>query len=171
MTDTKETLICPACGEFMKKVFIPEHNIWVDICTDGCGGIWFDNREDLKFDEQNENIDLILEELKGKEFKPVDTTKDRYCPVCAVKLVKNFCSAKHQIEIDECYSCGGKFMDRGELEGMRAQYSTEDERIEAVNALAGKLFGAQLAAQDAELNSLKEHNAKSPLAGIRRLFY
>ena len=43
-------------------------------------------------------------------------------------MVKNYASVKKEVQIDECYSCGGKFLDHGELEKIRAQYATEEER-------------------------------------------
>ena len=75
MPDNKDFLICPGCNEFMKKVYIPEAGISVDICVDGCGGIWFDNKEELKFDEQHENIDKINEELAEKSFVKVESSE------------------------------------------------------------------------------------------------
>ena len=171
MTDSKNLLICPACGKFMKKVYMPDAGVNVDVCVDGCGGIWFDNREDLKFDEKHENIDEILKELEDRKFIEVDKKKVRYCPVCSHKMVKNFCSVKHEVEIDECYSCGGKFFDRKELEAMRAQYDTEEERIDAVNSLSQKLFGEEFAMQERQLAELKAHNDSSSLRFLRKLFF
>jgi len=171
MKDTKDILICPACGEFMEKVFIPETGFCVDICTEGCGGIWFDNREDINFDEKSESIDKIKEALNGKVLKKPSRNGDRYCPVCASKLVKNYCSSKHEIEIDECYGCGGKFFDRGELETMRAQYETEEERVEAVNALMLKVAAPAIKEQERELNKLKKLNDRSIFAFLRNLVF
>lgn len=61
MADTLETLKCPACGAIMEKVFIPKEGINIDICLNGCGGIFFDNREFDKFNEANEDITVIEE--------------------------------------------------------------------------------------------------------------
>ncbi len=171
MTDSKDTLICPACGEFMKKVFIPRTGFSVDVCTDGCGGIWFDNREELQFDEQHESIDEIKKALNGKVLKKTLYNEERYCPVCASKLIKNYCSTKQEIEIDECYNCGGKFFDRGELTSMRNQYKTEKERIEAVNLILTKVAGATLSKQDIELEQLKSQNDNSFLSFLRKLLF
>ena len=44
MADNKEIIKCPACGEDMVKVLIPDLNIYVDICLNGCGGMLFYNR-------------------------------------------------------------------------------------------------------------------------------
>ena len=59
MSDTYAALRCPACQKEMKKVFVPKEGVNVDICLDGCGGMWFDNREIKYFDEQNEKVDEI----------------------------------------------------------------------------------------------------------------
>lgn len=75
MADNKEIIKCPACGEDMVKVLIPDLNIYVDICLNGCGGMLFDNRELEKFDEPHENIDDILTAIKEKSFKEVDIKK------------------------------------------------------------------------------------------------
>ena len=40
MADTLKPIKCPACGNTMEKVFIPSAGINLDICTDGCGGIY-----------------------------------------------------------------------------------------------------------------------------------
>ena len=61
MADNLETNICPQCGKEMKKFYIQNHKFHVDICIDGCGGIWFDNRELKKVDDVSKNIDEITE--------------------------------------------------------------------------------------------------------------
>ena len=40
---------------------------------------------------------------------------NRVCPNCGTKMVKNHSSINADIEVDECYACGGKFLDNGEL--------------------------------------------------------
>ncbi len=138
MADNKEELLCPACGGKMTKIFVPEYNHYVDICLEGCGGIYFDNRELEHFDEQHESINEIYKIIKDKEFKKVEDDHKRKCPVCGAMMVQNSTSANKTITIDCCYNCGGKFLDHGELEAMRQEYATEEERSEAFN----KHFGA-----------------------------
>ena len=150
MADNDDLLSCPACDRHMVKVYVKDANCNVDICLNGCGGIWFDNQELKRMDEQHENIDEILELIGNKEFNEVADVK-RMCPVCGTPMVKNFVSAKHEIQIDECYNCGGKFMDRGELVAMRNQYATDAERERDVYRLVEQSFGATFKAQDAEL--------------------
>ena len=127
MADTKENIKCPACNSQMKKIYIEKHNINLDIC-ETCGGIFFDNREFKLFDEQHEDISEIENALINKEYKEVDTKSTRICPVCESKMIK---TRPNDLEIDECYICGGKFLDNNELQVYKNQYSTDKERTTA----------------------------------------
>lgn len=140
MADTKNELICPACGNKMEKVLIEHTGFNIDICLNGCGGIFFDNREFKHFDEKAESIKQIEKLTTGKEFIHADESYVRYCPACKSAMVKNFSSANKTIEVDECYICGGKFLDNQELQKIRAEYETEADRSKAVlNAFASSL--------------------------------
>lgn len=155
MADSHQTLRCPACGKEMQKIFIPSQGVNIDICMDGCGGLFFDNRELQMFDEKNENIDDIIQAVENNDFKPVDDSLPRYCPACGAKMVKNFASIKKEVQIDECYACGGKFLDNGELTKIRTQYETELDRTNDVmkyvyDNVGKEIFAAQEAAVEAE---------------------
>ncbi len=144
MADNLEIISCPACGKEMQKVFMPSAGINLDVCVDGCGGIYFDNREFKKFDEGHEDIEPLVNVLQGNEYKVIDSSETRICPVCKMKMVKNFASAKHEVQVDECYGCGGKFLDYSELDKIRAQYATEEERAaDVIKELYSKV-GAEL---------------------------
>ena len=153
MADNLKTIECPACHKEMAKIYVSSENINVDVCVDGCGGIYFDNREFKKFDEPKENIDEILNSLKDKTFIEVDETETRICPCCGSNMVKHFSGIKIEVTIDSCYNCGGVFLDRGELEKIRAEYNTEKERskdvVDFVNSIIGK-----------EIDDMIETNAK-----------
>ena len=126
MADTQYVMNCPACGKEMKKVFIEDAGISVDICLDGCGGMLFDNRELEKVSEEHENVEVIMKELSGKKFEPVDESKHRICPVCNTIMVKNG-AANGKVSIDVCNVCGAKFIDYGELEKIRVAFNEEYE--------------------------------------------
>lgn len=138
MADNKQELICPACGCIMEKVFLKEQNCYVDICLKGCGGIYFDNREFEKTDEIKENADEIFSAYQDRKYTPVNTDKERTCPVCSSVMVKNPTAAGN-IEIDTCYSCGGKFLDYVELnkirESIRQDNSDLNEIVESMIAI------------------------------------
>ncbi len=159
MADNFKTIKCPACQKEMHKIFIPAAGINIDICLDGCGGIYFDNREFKSFDEQHENIDEILNAIKGKEFIKVDENLPRTCPVCGAKMVKNYASVKKEVQIDECYACGGKFLDNSELTKIRAQYSTEAERTADTMEYLYNTVGVKLKALDAKREKLAQERS------------
>ncbi len=132
MADNLELeLICPACGEKMKKVFMPDAGINIDICLDGCGGIFFDNRELNKFDEPHENADEILKMVEGREFKKVDETETRHCPICKIPMVK-MGSGIGGVQIDVCNKCGAKFLDNGELFKIREGGKVDTSKADAL---------------------------------------
>lgn len=155
MADNFRTLRCPACQKEMKKVFVPSEGVNVDICLDGCGGIYFDTREFKYFDEQDENIEEIVKAAEGKTFAKVDESLPRTCPVCGARMVKNYASVKKEVQIDECYSCGGKFLDHGELEKIRAQYATEEERSADIMKEVYSTVGVEIKRLEAENEELR----------------
>lgn len=148
--DTLETIKCPACGELMEKVFIKSEGINLDICINGCGGIFFDNREFDKFNEENEDISVIEERLKGKTFEPVDDSAERICPACGGKMVKNTTTTEGGVKVDDCYICGGKFLDFGELQKIRAEFLNDELRKEATIDYLFNKVGTELHRLDTE---------------------
>ncbi len=133
--NTDEIIYCPACGKPMRKVFMPKQGINLDICDEGCGGIYFNNREFSKFDQPHSDITPILEILKNKDFEQVDESLIRVCPVCGTDMVKNYSSSNKLVQVDECYNCGGKFLDFGELEKIRKNYNTGNNASEVLRDL------------------------------------
>ena len=120
MADNTDIVVnCPACGKEMKKVYMTAQDVYLDVCLDGCGGIYFDNREYKKFDEKHEDISPLLEAYKGKTFEKVSEIAERICPICNQTMVKHSSSSKFEVQIDDCYSCGATFLDFSELERIR----------------------------------------------------
>ena len=122
---------CPACETPMKEV--PAGEVQVDICCDGCGGIWFDAKELQRFDD-------------GEEFNPeslvttritrtdIDQKAIRHCPRCPREvLVRQFADRNNKVEINQCWSCGGVFLDIGELAALRSEFANNEERRAAIN--------------------------------------
>lgn len=59
MGDTEEIIKCPACDNEMQKIFITDKGINIDVCSNGCGGIFFDNKEIQEFSDKT----LIFQKL------------------------------------------------------------------------------------------------------------
>ena len=119
--DSSLFLRCPACDNEMTKVFLPELGFNIDICIDGCGGIYFDNREYEQLRTPEKDITSILDLIKDKTYIKVNEVFQRKCPSCHTKMIK-MGTGKAKVEIDVCPVCGGKFLDSGELEAIREAY-------------------------------------------------
>ncbi len=132
MADNKFNLDCPACGKQMTKLYMEEAGVNIDICLEGCGGIYFDNRELEKFNDSNEKIDEILNAIEGKHFEPTEDKEIRICSVCGIPMTK-MGAANGEVQIDVCNSCGAKFLDNGELQKIR-------ESVDKPNAKADMLM-------------------------------
>lgn len=154
MSDNYQTIRCPACGNKMKKVFIPSAGVNVDICVDGCGGIYFDRKEIQHFQKGNDNsYNEIKKELSGKIFTPVNQNETRVCPVCAAKMVKTKIQGLN-VEIDTCYSCGGIFLDNGELELIReSMKKTSYQKAQETNTNYQSGYASNLEMKDKIGNS------------------
>lgn len=138
MADNKEIINCPACGKYMAKVYLKDINKHIDICLEGCGGIYFDNREMELFDEVTEDFDDILTFYDDKDitFKPANDEDKRICPICNVPMVKiGNGTPQNEFKIDCCYTCGAKFLDAYELQRMREACGTEEERSNHFNKM------------------------------------
>jgi Zn-finger nucleic acid-binding protein len=134
---------CPACGHAMTPTAVQDIN--VDVCKGGCGGVWFDWLELKKVDEQHEAVGEELLYVERGTDVVVDHERKRDCPHCdGIVMVRHFASVKREIEVDECGQCGGFFLDYGELNRLRDQYATDEERAQAAEALFAELFDAGL---------------------------
>src|SRR5213592_2268753 len=113
---------CPACFNQLSPFQVG--SVTVDVCQNGCGGIWFDAFELQRVDEQNEAAGERLLEIQRDPAVMVDPKRKRECPRCAgIKLQRHFFSAKRRIEVDQCPNCGGYWLDAGELAQIRLEKS------------------------------------------------
>lgn len=155
---------CPACRRNLRQR--ASGPVTVDVCEDGCGGVWFDPFELSKVDERHEAPGDLLLSLAPAPGVTVDHARRRSCPKCAdVVMMRHFSSPKQRVEVDECPGCGGFWLDPGELASIRAEYATERERDEAARSFFSALFDKDLAAMAAEGNG-KLQKARS----VARMF-
>jgi len=64
---------CPACNRELKEK--PVSGIKVDVCENGCGGIWFDNFELKKVDEKHEAIGEDLLKIEDENITQFELLK------------------------------------------------------------------------------------------------
>jgi Zn-finger nucleic acid-binding protein len=140
---------CPACDRQTSQRTVEE--ITVDVCEGGCGGIWFDQFEFKKFDEPHEKGGEALLEIARDPSISVDRAKRLQCPQCPnVVMMRHFSSSKRQVEVDECPTCAGLWLDVGELAHIRSLFPSEEARLEAGRAYMREVLGDKLAAHREE---------------------
>lgn len=113
MSDTLFEIKCPSCGEVMSKYSLEGQNFMIDVCENGCGGIFLNNRETKALSDDPSSLKKIFNLLKDKSLVSVEDNPIN-CPVCRSVMVKNFVKGK-DFKVDECYNCGSKFFNRDEL--------------------------------------------------------
>jgi Zn-finger nucleic acid-binding protein len=135
---------CPACKKTLTEA--TADSIVVDVCKHGCGGIWFDCHELRKVDNATESAGEALLEVEHDASISVDHEAKKNCPRCEDQpLIRHFASTQQKVAVDECYTCGGVWLDAGELGRIRAQYATEEERDGAFQGYFDTVFGEKLA--------------------------
>ena len=159
-------MICPACENELQDVQI--EGITLDVCSNGCGGIWFDRFELQKMDESHEFTDEVLPDVEVSPQVTVDHTKKRNCPKCQnIVMMRHFFSPSKDVEIDECPKCAGFWLDDGELLAIRNQYNDEDARKKAAQKHFAAMFDVELERMKAE--SAEETEKSQKIARMLRL--
>lgn len=128
---------CPVCGKSMvEKDF---GGVQIDVCSKGCKGIWFDWQELIRLDENDEGVGEALEgALKSPRVNEADREPPN-CPKCGLVMHTHKYSSAKEVNVDECYGCGGFFLDSGELREIRESYMSEEERDAYVQKLLDEI--------------------------------
>ena len=121
---------CPRTGAKMKEVEIQQ--VKVDI-SEGCGGVWFDNFEFEKFDEAHESAgEKLIDMMASFSREGLDVSGRVSCPRCPdTVLMRHFESPLKKFQLDKCPSCGGIWMDAGELAKYRKLFPSQKDREKA----------------------------------------
>jgi Zn-finger nucleic acid-binding protein len=129
---------CPACFNALQEIQVG--SLRVDVCQNGCGGIWFDAFELEQADEEAEAVGEPLLHIERDPRIVVDFSRKRECPRCeGIKLHQHFFSAKRRVQVDQCPNCGGYWLDAGELAQIRAEKAeTAAEEKAARFSLSGQ---------------------------------
>lgn len=140
---------CPACGR--ELVEMAAGDVTVDVCRGGCGGVWFDNFELQKVDNQSESAGEVLLDVERDENVAVDHSARKKCPKCDGQvMMRHFSGVKKEVEVDECPGCGGFWLDFGELAKIRSQFATDAEKDQATEVYFAEAFGEELDKMAAE---------------------
>lgn len=105
---------CPRCNTSLEETVVG--SVHVDGCN-GCGGVWFDNRE-LGTIAQAQSADLKSLEDRFLPGAAAVTAGDMTCPVCNVLLFEFEFKHSPGIKLDACPQCRGIWADDGELQAI-----------------------------------------------------
>ena len=138
---------CHKCWVEMKKEEVETFgpNIVIDVCPK-CNGIWLDKGELGKLLKDRNLSNYLTKHIGTKSRSPM------ICPRCGniMDIEK-----ADDVEVDVCLTCGGVWLDSGELEELKAKSKEgfegdelakmeerdEERRYKARNSLLNKLLG------------------------------
>jgi Zn-finger nucleic acid-binding protein len=124
---------CPVCGQEMVK---QDFGVDVDVCSNGCKGIWFDQGELVRLDETNEGLGPALQAALRSGRNNQGQRAPLACPKCSLPMHLHKYKRAKEVNVDECYQCGGFFLDSGELNEIRDQYMNDAEIADYTDKLA-----------------------------------
>lgn len=106
-------IVCPRCNidSERKEIEIFGPNIYIDICPH-CGGIWLDDGELKKLLKDKKLSDHLTKDIGVQSRSPL------ICPRCGGLM-----DIEHadDIEVDVCLTCNGVWLDKGELQELKAK--------------------------------------------------
>ena len=65
-------------------------------------------------------------------------------------MMRHYFTVSRQVEVDECPRCAGFWLDAGELQAIREQFATEEDRGASAQERFSTMFDAQIQAARAE---------------------
>jgi Zn-finger nucleic acid-binding protein len=113
----------------------------VQVCESGCKGIWFDQSELKGLDQAGQGMGSALEAALQSPRVNTPPRAPLMCPRCHIQMQLHKFQRDKEVNVDECYSCGGFFLDPGELKEIRDHYMNDAERAayadQVINAAPG----------------------------------
>jgi len=110
-------------------------HVLVDVCDGGCKGLWFDWLELGKLDHSNQGFGQSLEEALQNPRQPDSNRKNLTCAKCQTSMHRHDYRSNKELVVDECYKCGGFFLDSGELKCIRDLESQKVNQEKLTNEL------------------------------------
>jgi Zn-finger nucleic acid-binding protein len=119
-------MICPVCNIPLTQLNIS--GVVIDECSESCHGLWFDSQELSRLDELGEGAGETLQRLLSYPRGNDDRSRKLTCPRCSTALQRKSYYYRSTIFIDDCYNCGGVWLDAGELAAVRENFKNREER-------------------------------------------
>jgi Zn-finger nucleic acid-binding protein len=114
---------CPVCDVDLRQSDLGEHGfVVIDTCPK-CSGIWCDKTELDRLD------DSVWTDVEGSPLSKAAGHAARQCPRCSETMEPLSPEDDKDLVVDRCTSCGGFWLDHGELERMRQLTHAADGKI------------------------------------------
>lgn len=142
----KRQIDCPRCFAELEgeEIEVIGPNVIIDRCR-ACGGIWLDKGELNRLLRNRQLSDYLTKEI-GTQSK-----SELVCPSCGGLMD---IEVADEIEIDVCLSCGGVWLDAGELDKLKN--------------LPADFKGDELAKAEERWEEMTRKERRSALTGLLR---
>ena len=160
---------CPVCSKGMIEQDLG--GVKVDVCKDGCKGLWFDWSELVKLDEKNEGFGNALKEALAYQRTNDDNRGQIMCPKCKKTMITHKYQSSKEVNVDECYLCGGFFLDSGELRVIKDTFMSEQEEKDYMNKILKGVSKYQEAQKDLNKERLRAEAAEKYTRFLRLSYY
>lgn len=145
---------CPVCNNSMKDEDFG--GLTVKVCDAGCKGLWFECGELAKLDQDNEGVGQALQDALAAPRSNTEHRGDLQCPECSIAMHHHRYKSEKEVNIDECYKCGGIFLDSGELKVLRDHHMSEKEESDYLQGLLDNLPSYEHAERDLKAAEKRE---------------
>ncbi|HTA16158.1 MAG TPA: zf-TFIIB domain-containing protein [bacterium] len=145
---------CPVCGQAMVQ---ENFGLLVQVCENGCKGIWFDHGELERLDHVGEGMGPALEAALRSPRKNPPARGQIKCPKCGIPMHNHKFARDQEVSVDECYACGGFFLDSGELKEIRDHYLSDEELKEYTDKIVNTVPGYLGAVEDLRGEQRRAH--------------
>ena len=110
----------------------------ITVYTSFLGGVFFDNSQIFKFSSPElKHGQVLLKYLSNYAEGEGEVAMRVNCPKCpSIVMMRRYFSPLKAVEIDECPSCAGIWLDNGELEKIHENHLTPKERKLLANEMA-----------------------------------
>ena len=162
-------MICPVCKKQMSEESLG--SVHVDVCKNGCKGMWFDWSELAKLDEKNEGFGDALKEALRYPRTNDDKRPPINCSKCGIPMHYHKYQSSKEVNVDECYKCGGFFLDSGELQVIRDSFMTEQEEQAYFQKLLSEIPEFKSAQRNLEKEKIRTEAIRRYTRFLRLSYY
>ncbi|MCW5945656.1 MAG: zf-TFIIB domain-containing protein [Fimbriimonadales bacterium] len=146
---------CPDCRVELKRI---EHAAaHLDACPI-CAGIWFEEDEILTVQSVQDGLRSLDQKVQPTGFGR-GQGPFRLCPMCDSPLIRYRYLYTSNVELDGCDSCGGCWVENGELSAMQEflfRERTEASSPAEMQKLLIGMLGAERAKNDAKAREFQQ---------------